>query len=73
MVSRDWLRSGGERLLKTAFVLVIAWLLGVVGPSRIGDVVHVLLLAGLLLLLLAALEARDGPLARGRDVGAGKS
>jgi hypothetical protein len=39
-------------LLKIAFTLLIAWLFGVVGMYRIGDLVHVLLLVGLMLLLL---------------------
>ena len=69
MVSRSWLRSGGEMLLKIAFLLLIAWLLGVLGLYRIGDLVHVLLLVGLMLLLLGALKARDAAAARGRDVG----
>ena len=56
-------------LFKIAFVLLIAWLLGVLGPFRIGDLVHVLLLVGLMLLLLGALKARDA--ACGRDVGCG--
>ena len=73
MVSRSWLRSGGKMLLKIAFVLLIAWLLGVLGLYRIGDLVHVLLLVGLMLLLLGALKARDAAAARGRDVGSGKS
>jgi len=73
MVSRSWLRSGGEMLLKMAFVLLIAWLLGVLGLYRIGDLVHVLLLVGLMLLLLGALKARDAAAARGSDVGSGKS
>ena len=72
MVSRSWLRSGGEMLLKIAFVLLIAWLLGVLGLYRIGDLVHVLLLIGLMFLLLGALKARDAAAARGRDVGSGK-
>ena len=59
-------------LLKTAFVLLIAWLFGVLGLYRIGDLVHVLLLVGLMLLLLGALKARDAAAARGRDVGSGK-
>ena len=50
---------GGEMLLKTAFVLLASWLVGVVGVYKIGDAVHVLLLAGLMLLLLAFLRARD--------------
>jgi hypothetical protein len=46
-------------MLKIAFVLLIAWLLGVLGLYRIGDLVHVFLLVGLMLLLLGALNARD--------------
>lgn len=64
--------SGGEMLLKIAFVLLIAWLLGVLGLYRIGDLVHVLLLIGLMLLLLGALKGRDAAAARGRDVGSGQ-
>ena len=58
-------------LLKIAFVLLIAWLLGVLGLYRIGDLVHVLLLGGLWLFLLGALKARDAAVARGRDAGSG--
>ena len=46
-------------LFKIALVLLAAWLLGLVGLYNIGDLVHVLLLVGLLLLLLAFLRARD--------------
>jgi hypothetical protein len=60
-------------LLKIAFILLIAWLLGVLGLYRIGDLVHVLLLVGLLLLLLGALKARDAVAAHGRDVGPDRS
>ena len=71
-------------LLKIAFVLLIAWLLGalgifttimlgVLGLYRVGDLVHVLLLVGLMFLLLGALKARDAAAARGSDVGSGKS
>jgi hypothetical protein len=60
-------------LFKSAFVLLIAWLLGVLGLYRIGDLVHVLLLVGLLLLMLGALKARDAAMARVREVGWGKS
>ena len=60
-------------LLKIAFVLLIAWLLGVLGLYRIGDLVHVLLLVGLMLLLMGALKARDAAAARLKDVGSGKS
>jgi hypothetical protein len=40
------LRPGDEMLLKTAFVLLLAWLLGALGLYRIGALVHVLLLVG---------------------------
>jgi len=59
-------------LIKIGFVALIAWLLGVVGLYRIGDLVHVLLLVGLMLLLLGAVRTRDAAVSRGRDVGSGK-
>ena len=59
-------------LFKTAFVLLGAWLLGVFGLYSIGDLVHALLLVGLMLLLLAVLKARDAAAVRGTDVGSGK-
>ena len=46
-------------LFKVALVLLTAWLLGVLGVYRVGDLVHILLLVGLMLLLLAFLKARD--------------
>ena len=52
-------------LFKIALVLLIAWVLGVVGVYRIGDLVHVLLLVGLMLLLLAFLKAREAAVRRG--------
>jgi Family of unknown function (DUF5670) len=72
-ISTAVITGQGEMLLKIAFVLLIAWLLGVVGLYRIGDLVHVLLLVGLMLLLLAALKARDAAMDPGRDVGSGES
>lgn len=45
-------------LLKVALVLLVLWLVGVLGVYEIGDLVHVLLLGGLLLLLLGFLKAR---------------
>jgi hypothetical protein len=60
-------------LLKIAFTLLIAWLFGVVGMDRIGDLVHVLRPGGLTLLLVGALNSRDAAVTRGRDVGSGKS
>ena len=50
-------------LFKIAFVLLVAWLLGVLGAYP-GDLVHVLLLVGLMLLLLAFLRARDAAVRR---------
>ena len=49
---------GGDMLFKIALALLAVWLLGVLGLYTIGDVVHVLLLVGLGLLLLAFLRAR---------------
>ena len=46
-------------LFKVALVVLMAWLLGVLGVYRVGDLVHVLLLVGLMLLLPAFLKARD--------------
>jgi hypothetical protein len=60
-------------VLKIAFVLLIAWVLGVLGLYRIGDLVHVLLLVGLMLFLLGALKARDAAAARGTGAGSGQS
>jgi hypothetical protein len=50
---------GGAMLFKTALVLLVAWLLGVLGVYSVGQLVHLLLLGGLMLLLLAFLKARD--------------
>jgi len=46
-------------LIKSALVLLVAWLLGVLGIYRVGELVHVLLLVGLMLLLLGILKGRD--------------
>jgi hypothetical protein len=43
------------------------------GVVQIGDLVHVLLLVGLMLFVPGALKARDAAAARGRDVSSGKS
>ena len=55
-------------LLKIALVLLVAWLLGVLGLYRVGDLVHVLLLVGLMLLLLGFLKAREAAVAAQRGV-----
>ena len=59
-------------ILKIAFALLTVWLLGVLGLYRIGDLVHVLLLVGLMLFLLGALKARDAAAARARGVDSAK-
>ncbi len=46
-------------LFTVGLVLLAAWLLGVVGVYRIGELIHVFLLVGLMLLLLGSLRARD--------------
>ena len=52
-------------LFKTAIALLIVWLLGMFGLYRVGDLVHMsFLLVGLMLLLLAVLNARDAALRR---------
>jgi hypothetical protein len=52
-------------LFKTALVLLAAWLLGVLGIYTVGNLVHVLLLIGLLLLLLTFAKGRDAALRGG--------
>ena len=42
-----------------ALVFLSLWLIGVVGLYEIGDLVHILLLVGLMLLLLAFLRGRE--------------
>ena len=56
-------------LWKIAVVLLAVWVLGLSGVYTAGDAVHVLLLAGLMLLLVAFLNAREAALRRtvGRD------
>jgi hypothetical protein len=51
-------------LFKTALALLVAWLIGVLTVDRAGDLIHVLLLAGLALLLLAFLRAREAAVRR---------
>ena len=46
-------------LFKAGFVLLTLWLLGMAGVYPAGEYVHVLLLVGLMVLLLAILKARD--------------
>jgi hypothetical protein len=46
-------------LFKVGFVLLAVWSLGLAGVYRMGDLFHVFLLVGLLLLLIGFLRARD--------------
>ena len=54
-------------LFKIALALLAIWVLGVIGLYSAGDLVHVLLLVGLMLLLLAFLKARDAAARRAVD------
>ena len=51
-------------LFKTTIALLLVWMLGMLGVYRVGDLTHVFLLVGLMLLLLAVLKARDAALRR---------
>jgi hypothetical protein len=55
---------GGEMLFKIAIALLIVWLLGMSGVYHVGNLAHVFLLVGLMLLLLAVLKAREAALRR---------
>jgi len=59
-------------LLKAALLLLMVWFLGVLGFYDAGAIVHVLLLVGLMLLLLAALKDRDAAARQARDPNADK-
>ena len=49
-------------LFRAALLLLAAWVAGILGVFRVGEIVHVLLLIGLLLLLLGFMKARDAAL-----------
>ena len=51
-------------LFKSALVLLVTWLVGVLFVSGAGNAVHVLLLVGLALLMLAFLRAREAAIRR---------
>jgi hypothetical protein len=51
-------------LFKSALFVLITWLVGVLFFRSVGDVVHVPLLVGLALLMLAFLRARDEAMRR---------
>jgi hypothetical protein len=46
-------------LFMVAFVLLFLWLLGMAGLYNLGQLLHAPLLAGLMLLLMAFIKARD--------------
>jgi hypothetical protein len=46
-------------LWKIALVLLFIWLLGVLGVYEVGELVHIPLFAGLMLLPIAFMRARD--------------
>ena len=46
-------------LLNAALLVLAAWLLGALGLYDVGPLIHVLLLAGLMMFLLAVLKGRD--------------
>jgi len=54
-------------LFKVAFVLLFLWLLGMTGIYQVGEFVHVLLLVGLMLLMMAFIKAREAALRRAID------
>jgi hypothetical protein len=48
----------GAMLMVLAFILLVAWLLGVVGTYTIGAFVHVLLVMALVLFLVGIISGR---------------
>ena len=58
-------------LLKAALVVLVLWLAGVAGVYEGGSLVHALLLAGLMMLLIGALKARDAAIDRNAGPGSG--
>jgi hypothetical protein len=51
-------------LFKIALALLFAWGLGIAGVYGVGQIVHVLLLIGLMLLLLSFAKAHDAAASR---------
>ena len=49
---------------KVPLVLLAAWLVAVLGAYSIGELVHALLLVGLMLLMLGLLRAREAAVRR---------
>ena len=61
--------KGGRNLLKVALLLLAVWLVGVIGLYDVGNLVHVFLLVGLLMLQLGALKLRDAGSHQNSDSG----
>ena len=59
--------KGGQRLLQAALFVLAVWLVGAIGLYEAGELVHALLLVGLMLLLLGALKVRDSARRQGTD------
>jgi hypothetical protein len=59
-------------LFKAALVLVAAWSLGVFGVFNVGRLVHMLLLVGLMLVLIAVVKSRDAAARRGTEPPSGR-
>jgi hypothetical protein len=51
-------------LFKSALIVLVTWLVGVLFFRNVGDVVHLPLLIGLALLLLSFLRAREAAMRR---------
>ena len=51
-------------LAKVGVAVLVFWFLGVAGVYHFGDLIHVFLLIGLLLLLVALLQGRDAAVQR---------
>lgn len=51
-------------LFKSALIVLVTWLVGVLFLRSVGDLIHVPLLVGLALLMLAFLRAREEAMRR---------
>lgn len=54
-------------VFKVACVLLLLWLVGLFAIEQAGDLIHVLLLIGLMLLLVSFLKAREAAIQRARS------
>jgi hypothetical protein len=63
--ARRTVRAEATMLSVTALMLLVVWAIALIGPFEIGQAVHVLLLVGLMLLLLAFMKARDAAMRLG--------